>query len=671
MHMRRLILLLLLTGVTLSAQAQYIRHFDPWPVIVNGDTLQSPFLGGFNSPKPSLVDFNGDGLVDLFIGEPKGRLWYFENTGTAFQPIWSPKIERLGGVDIGTWHRLVDIDADGDLDLFSDSKFSGVNFYRHDSGVGALAQFSLVDTSFGNFATGFNNTPDFADIDGDGDLDFFFGATSGALDFYRNIGDSANPLFVFENDYYDSILAFPGGGAKTARPNHGFSCIYFVDLDSDTDIDLFYGDIFNSNIYYFENLGDPFVSDLSWVSETYLSQSTFGFNHATLYDIDNDADPDMVVGSANAANIDNLFLWRNNGTPQVPDLVLETNNLIKTIDVGSYSMPALGDLDGDFDLDLIIGGEDGRLTYYQNVGDRFNPSFEFVTDFFEFIDVGLSSFPVLVDWDNDSDSDLLVGTGSGRIQLWRNDGTATAFSFVLADLQVAGIKVDQWVVPRVVDLNDDGLFDLVVGEWDFNSKANLSLYENNGTYSTPSFSLVHSAMLEIITREFTLPQFTDWNNDGRIDLILAGHGDGHRLYLNSTPTGSFPDSLTLILQADSIAGWDDGAYLSSLFADIDSDNDNDLIIGEENGGLNFYEMPGVCCVGFRGNVDADSFDDVNVNDLTFLINFLFKGGNAPSCWREGNVDGDLDEAINVVDVTMLVSYLFKGLPSLPDCPSVF
>jgi hypothetical protein len=75
-----------------------------------------------------------------------------------------------------------------------------------------------------------------------------------------------------------------------------------------------------------------------------------------------------------------------------------------------------------------------------------------------------------------------------------------------------------------------------------------------------------------------------------------------------------------------------------------------------------------CCIGIRGNVDGSGVDDPNIADLTFLVDYLFRGGLPPPCMEEGNVDGDPGEQVNVADLTYLVDYLFRGGPPPPYCP---
>ncbi len=88
------------------------------------------------------------------------------------------------------------------------------------------------------------------------------------------------------------------------------------------------------------------------------------------------------------------------------------------------------------------------------------------------------------------------------------------------------------------------------------------------------------------------------------------------------------------------------------------------VVAEHVGGI--QDDGTVCCTGARGNVDGDAGENVNVADLTYLVNYLFAGGSPPPCWEEADLNSD--GSVNVADLTYLVDYLFVGGPAPLPCP---
>ncbi len=75
-----------------------------------------------------------------------------------------------------------------------------------------------------------------------------------------------------------------------------------------------------------------------------------------------------------------------------------------------------------------------------------------------------------------------------------------------------------------------------------------------------------------------------------------------------------------------------------------------------------------CCIGFRGNVTGDPGDVIDIQDIVYLVTYMFKSGPPPPCMDEANINGSADGSIDITDLVYLVQYSFKGGASPPPCP---
>ncbi|KAH8064511.1 calcium ion binding protein [Aureococcus anophagefferens] len=296
---------------------------------------------------PALVDLDGDGDLDLVVGENYGVLYYYENVGSAASPSYAAvtgTANPFDGIDVGwvSTPALVDLDGDGDLDLVVGEGDGALFYYENRA---ALARRG----------------------DG-GDLDLVVGESGGALFYYENVGSAASPS-------YEAVTG-------TANPFDGIDVSWnstpaLSDLDGDGDLDLVVGEE-NGALYYYENVGTGSASPFDGID-------VGGYSKPALADLDGDGDLDLVVGYYDLGAV-------------------SAANPFDGIDVGGLDEPTFGDLDGDGDLDLVVG-----VGYYENVGSATSPSYTAVTGSANPFD-GIS-VSALADLDGDGDLDLVVGDG--------------------------------------------------------------------------------------------------------------------------------------------------------------------------------------------------------------------------------------------------------------------
>jgi len=590
-----------------------------------GSQIPEPFTGGLNSPKPDLFDLDGDGDLDLTIVQPDGGITHYRNQGTPSSFLFRFATDQLQGIDAKSWATFGDIDADGDLDLFTDA--NGTVAFHRNVGSATLPNWQLVTTSFqGIQNSGFGNTPSFVDVDADNDLDYLeMEQNFGTARFYRNQGTPQNASFVFVTNTFGCIDTFvgfaPPGGGKVPGPDgeggdpatqHGISVISTVDIDGDNDRDIMIGDLINLNLWYFRNtpgscnpVCTPSSACYTKITDTFLPINTLGLNQARFGDLDHDLDFDLVMGVTNqGASIDNLVYMINSGNRQVPNLVPVDLNLIKAIDVGRSSHPAFANLDGDGDRDLYLGAEDGTISVFRNVGTAIAPSLlketplEDGTDVV--IDVGGAAAPIFLDFEGDGDLDLFVGTQSpARVRHYRNNGTPAAPSFGLINSQFGNITGDFNAAPTMADLDDDGDWDLMVGEFGVTGNPRLFYVRNDGTNQAPVWVTVSDNTpntFVYVERVFTgdlAPKLFDIDGDGDFDLFLGERSGNVNFYRN---TGS-PQAFNFVLESESFAGAQVGNESAPEFVDITGDGLTDLFVGEQCGGLDYYRRQTADAVG--------------------------------------------------------------------------
>jgi len=467
---------------------------------------------------PSFADIDGDGDLDAFVGERYGNIRYFKNTGSSTLAAFEkPSTNPFGLSDIGfeSAPSLVDIDGDGDLDAFVGERYGNIRYFKNTGSPTMPAFVTFSNNPFGLSAAIDQSAPSFVDIDGDGDLDAFVGERFGSIVYFKNTGSITVPAFTMSSTN-------PFGLSDVGRN----SSPSFVDIDGDLDLDALVGETYGS-IFYFENTGSPTMPAFTTSSTNPFGLNSVGYESAPSFvDIDMDGDLDALVGARYGV----IRYFQNTGTAMLPAFT-PTNPFVR-INVNSNSSPSFVDIDGDLDLDALVGVNDGNIIYFQNTGNATTPAFATSsTNPFGLRDIGSESKPTFVDINGDGDLDALVGERLGSIIYFENIGSATTPTFAMPSINPFGLSSILFVdsAPSFADIDRDGDLDALVGE----QYGNIIYFQNTGSATTPAFarSITNPFLLSDVGN-YSVPSFVDIDGDGFLEAII-GNGAGNVIYFEN------------------------------------------------------------------------------------------------------------------------------------------
>ena len=355
----------------------------------------------FDEPRLLISPLAGD--LDLIVGENKGRIFFFNNTGgSAARAEFTPRSDGTGDasmfsdytalngdVELDYIPVLADLDNDGDLDIVVGEYKARIS-YLENIGSASAPQFVWrrggdVDP-FDGMAFGDEMNPALADLDGDGDFDLAVGDKEGIIKYYENTGSAERPQFVGRTG---SANPFEGVAVdKVCAPR-------FVDIDGDGDLDLVTGEA-KGGLTVYENKASSAVapvtveiagaaSPLGFV-DVDIHASAAAYSAPTLVDYDGDNDLDVVVGHAMAYDLDGddqwsiaeyeagasaltFFFYENVGSSVAPAFVQKTGSEspFALVDAFGSSAASFGDMDKDGDVDLVVGDIDGYIFYYESI----------------------------------------------------------------------------------------------------------------------------------------------------------------------------------------------------------------------------------------------------------------------------------------------------------------
>ena len=481
------------------------------------------------------VDLDADGYLDVLAEQPFSNIRFYRNVGTRQAARFEPG---------GTF-----VDTDG-KDIYLDRQ----------------------------------NIPAIVDIDCDQRLDLFIGRVEGLVIHYE-ADAPGSLRFAFLTDHWEDIEIIGRGGSPGPSMRHGANALAFADFDGDRDLDLFWGDFFEPGVLLIQNIGATCSTPSFQVDPVQLpfaDARTSGYNAPVPVDLDLDGDLDFLMGVIGGSNnpvttaADNFYWFERTATDRFE---LRTKRFLNGIDLGSESVPASGDLDADGDLDLVVGskidasGDAGRLTIFRNVGTKGAPSFRQEPALKVFDAFHLA--PTLGDLDGDGDLDMLVGTWNQDIRYFRNQGTAREARFVEDPALAIKPPKTSLVSPVLADIDADGDLDLFVGT----ATGAIVFYRNDGSAKAAKFVVVSDRLNDLSPGRRSRPAVVDLTGDGVLDLLVGRESGGAVLYRNAgTRTAPrFAEDATLRLALPPIS--------TPLAIDLDDDRRVEVLSGTVSGGL--------------------------------------------------------------------------------------
>jgi hypothetical protein len=204
------------------------------------------------------------------------------------------------------------------------------------------------------------------------------------------------------------------------------------------------------------------------------------------------------------------------------------------------------DYNHDGNRDILVGTAEGKIALFINAGTDTDPVFshyDFLTADGHIIDVGTHASPFIADLNNDGMGDLVAGNGEGTLLYFENRGSTNYYAFapptLLHDVEGSALGVRSFCSPCVVDWDDDSRKDILLG----NGNGDLVLYRNEGNEDEPLFAPQVKVEVDdaaINVESSAVPRVSDWDGDGGKDLLVKNEKGQLFLFLNAVLHGE-PD----------------------------------------------------------------------------------------------------------------------------------
>ena len=486
-----------------------------------------------------------------------------------------------------------DLDGDGDKDVLSASLTNNkIVWFRNTDGKGNFVPQQVITTDAEGANTVFS-----ADLDGDGDPDVLSASDlDNKIAWYENLNGQA--------DFGPQIII-----SDSAT---GASSVYAADLDGDGDMDVLSTSSGNKKLLWYENMngqgdfGSPqeILSDADGASSVYAD------------DIDGDGYIDVLLAMSGEDiwGYNGKIVWFKNMDGQGN---FSSERLISL--AANANCVTTADIDGDGDMDVLSASDDRYdnkyIAWHENTDGQGN----FETHFLA-ADAPDAQSVYAVDIDGDGDMDILSASmGDNKIAWYKNEDGLGNFG----TQQIITTNALMATSVFASDIDNDGDIDVLSSSW---SDSKIAWYKN--TDGEGNFIL--QQILDQSVENAVSVYSADIDGDGDQDVLSASMTDNKVAWFeNTNGKGSF--GLQRMISSDT------DTPVSVFGADLDGDNDNDVLVAVKGG----YEGVNSQIVWYKNLNGQGDFSDQNVITTDVL--------GAASVYA-ADIDGDGDKDVLSVSV---------------------
>ncbi len=466
-------------------------------------------FGGDIAATPALArgDLAADGDREVAVGNDGEQNRVYLNDGTGRLPT---ALDFGFGADRTMALLLADLDDDGDLDIAAGNRGmdgeQNVIYLNDGSG-----QFDRPATRR-YFGTGSHAVVavGVADINNDGELDIVAAENGARSVVYINQGG------FFYTDTTSSTVNCAAPNVRCFGPTtNTVSCMTLGDFDNDQHLDVAFGlDQGGQNAIYFYDGPDDFST-----VRYFGGQNTVALDAA---DMDNDGDLDLIVGNMGEYNVVYLNDGQGNfynGAPVLDCASLPPNARCVGSSFGATTALAVGDVDGDGDMDIAVGNWGEQNAVYLNDGLA---NFEYYTDTVDCASPRVWCFGpgddrttalALGDMNGDGSLDLVAGNYGEQNHVHLNDGTG------FAETRDFGFGLDNTNGVAVGDMDGDGGLDIVTANDNLGTWNSVFINDGTGQFGWTAPRRTFGRPIDS-SRALALG---DVDGDGTLDIILSNY----------------------------------------------------------------------------------------------------------------------------------------------------